>query len=91
MEAWKRPGPGNFNPHHHAGGDGWSAYPPAILPYFNPHHHAGGDGHDLDTGGARHISIHTTTQVVTAYDWDNNMSTYISIHTTTQVVTEYNK
>ena len=88
MEAWKRPGPGNFNPHHHAGGDGWSAYPPAILPYFNPHHHAGGDGHDLDTGGARHISIHTTTQVVTAYDWDNNMSTYISIHTTTQVVTD---
>ena len=81
----------DFNPHHHAGGDVILAVKSKPSKHFNPHHHAGGDGHDLDTGGARHISIHTTTQVVTAYDWDNNMSTYISIHTTTQVVTEYNK
>ena len=55
---------------------------------FNPHHHAGGDvdGYGFDV--FCNISIHTTTQVVTAYESIYNIPYPISIHTTTQVVTQ---
>ena len=33
----------NFNPHHHAGGDGRPCTDSVPPTDFNPHHHAGGD------------------------------------------------
>ena len=56
--------------------------------YFNPHHHAGGDICPTCQLGIFHISIHTTTQVVTPYPCLTGFLHGISIHTTTQVVTE---
>ena len=56
----------DFNPHHHAGGDGDGLGVPAPLLDFNPHHHAGGDMQLGDVQPEqKQISIHTTTQVVT--------------------------
>ena len=55
-----------FNPHHHAGGDILFLFLFCFFTDFNPHHHAGGDGIIMNYPALQNISIHTTTQVVTA-------------------------
>ena len=85
--TWIQVAHGNFNPHHHAGGDSHSWPNGEQVRDFNPHHHAGGD---VSSSGWCYTLQHFNPHHHAGGD-PINQGPYghgdISIHTTTQVVT----
>ena len=81
--------PGDFNPHHHAGGDWDYGGIATAKQNFNPHHHAGGDAQlQAERGNNIYFNPHHHAGGDLWKVFSITIDV-ISIHTTTQVVTFY--